>query len=106
MTPEHGPRRGQAGRGPGIHGTGDLVQSRDRRVLAWWCDTLLGWGLVNVGEADSLHRVEVVQVAPEFLKAVCSRQRRGVVTKMVLTELARGVAKIMQELRQRRSAGS
>ena len=54
-------------------------------------------GLVDVREAHALHRVEVVQVAPEFLEAVRRRQRLGVVAEVVLAELAGGVAEVEQE---------
>ena len=61
--------------------------------------------LVDVGEAHPLHRVEVIEIAPEFLEAVRRRQRRGVVAQMVLAELAGVVAEIEQELGERRGAG-
>ena len=53
----------------------NLGQAGDRRVLARRGDGLLGRRLVDVGEAHALHRVEVVQVAPELLEAVRRRQR-------------------------------
>jgi hypothetical protein len=37
----------------------------------------------------------VIKVTPEFLKAVRRRQRRGVVAKMVLSELSGGIAEIV-----------
>ena len=64
--------------------------------------------LVDVGEAHLLHRVEVIEIAPVFLEAVRRRQRVGVVAEVVLAELARGVAEIVQELGDRtgcRAAG-
>ena len=61
-------------------------------------------GLLDVGEAHLLHRVQVVEVAPILLEPVCSRQRGGVVAQMVLSELARGIAEIAQEDGQCRSA--
>ncbi len=73
--------------------------------LARRTDGLLGRALVDVGEAHPLHRVQVVQVAPELLEAVRGRQRLGVVAQVVLTELAGGVAEIQQELGERRGAG-
>ena len=76
-------------------------KSRDRRVHARRGDGLLGRGLVEVGEAHALHRIEVVQVTPVFLEAVRRRQRVGVVAEMVLTELAGVVAEIEQELGDR-----
>ena len=69
----------------------------DWRVLARRSDALLGRGLVDVGEAHLLHCVEVIEVAPVFLEAVCRRQRRRVVAEVVLAELAGGVAEITQE---------
>ncbi len=64
-----------------------------------------GWGLVDVREAHALHRIEVIQVAPEFLEAVRGRQRVGVIAEMVLAELAGVVAEIEQEFGERRGAG-
>ena len=64
-----------------------------------------GRGLVDVGEAHLLHRVEVIEIAPVFLEAVRRRQRLGVVAQVVLAELAGGVAEIEQELGERRRAG-
>ena len=105
FAPEHRARRRQAGRGLGVHGAGDFRQARDRRVLARRSDGLLRRGLVDVGEAHPLHRVEVIEIAPEFLEAVRGRQRVGVVAQMVLAELAGVVAEIEQELGERRRAG-
>ena len=51
-------------------------------------------GLVDVGEAHPLHRIEVIEIAPELLEAVRRRQRVGVVAEMVLAELAGRVAEI------------
>ena len=61
--------------------------------------------LVDVGEAHPLHRVQMVEIAPELLEAVRGRQRVGVVAQMVLAELAGGVAEVVQELGERRRAG-
>ena len=102
---EHRPRRRQAGRGQRIDRPGDLRQAGDRRVLAGRRDGLLGRRLVDVGEAHPLHRVEVIEVAPELLEAVRGRQRLGVVAEVVLAELAGVVAEIVQELGERRRAG-
>ena len=98
--------RRQANRCPGIHRAGNRGKTRDRCVDARRGDGLLGWGLVDVGEAHALHRVEVIQVAPEFLEAVRGRQRVGVVAQMVLAELAGVVAEIEQDLGDRRGAGT
>ena len=61
--------------------------------------------LVDVGEAHLLHGVEVIEVAPELLEAVRGRQCVGVIAQVVLAELAGVVAKINQELGERRGAG-
>ena len=105
LAPDDRARRHQAERGFLIHGAGHLGEAGDRRVLARRRDALHGRGLVDVGEAHLLHRVEVVEVAPVFLEAVRRRQGRGVVAQVVLAELAGGVAEIEQELGERRSAG-
>ena len=102
---DHRTRRRQAQRRLRIHGAGHLGQARDRRVLARRHDGLLGRGLVDVGEAHPLHRVEVIEIAPELLEAVRGRQRIGVVAQVVLAELAGVVAEIEQELGERRRAG-
>jgi hypothetical protein len=52
-----------------------------------------------------LHRVQVVQIPPELLEAVRRRQGVRVVAQVVLAELARVVAEVAQELRERRCAG-
>ena len=57
------------------------------------------------GKLTLLHRIEVIEIAPEFLEAVRGRQRVGVVAEMVLAELAGVVAEIEQELGERRRAG-
>ena len=103
---QHRTRRRQADRGPRVHRAGNRGKTRDRRVDARRRDGLLGRGLVDVGEAHTLHRVEVVQVAPELLEAVRGRQRVGVIAEMVLAELAGVVAEIEQELGDRRRAGT
>ena len=61
--------------------------------------------LVDVGEAYALHRVEVVQVTPELLETVRSRQRLDIVAEVILAELAGVVALVEQKLRDRRRAG-
>ncbi len=57
----------------GIDGAGTSGRARDGSVLARWSDALLGRALVDVGEAHTLHRVEVVEVTPVLLKAMCRR---------------------------------
>src|SRR5262249_10053977 len=64
LAPQDIAWRRQTGRGLGIHGAGNLGNAGDRRVLARRRDGLLGWGLVDVGEAHALHGVEVVEIAP------------------------------------------
>src|SRR5260370_41616050 len=104
MAPEDWPPRREARRGSGIHCAGDLGEAGNWRILAWRSDALLGRSFVDIGEADPLHCVQVIQIAPELLEAVCSRERCSVIAKVVLAELARGIAEIMQEFRKRRSA--
>jgi hypothetical protein len=84
-----------------VHGN-----ARDRRVLAGRRYRLLGGRFVNVLEAHLLHSIEVVQVAPVLLEAMCCWQGLGMVTQIVLAELASSVAKIQQELGERWCAGS
>ena len=84
---------------------GTSGKARNGRILAWRRNRLLGGRLVDVREAHALHRVEVIQVAPEFLEAVRGRQRVGVVAEMVLAELAGVVAEVEQELGERRVPG-
>ena len=57
---------------------------------------------VDVGEAHLLHRIEVIEIAPEFLEPVRGRQRIGVIAEVVLAELAGRVALVEQELRDAR----
>ena len=52
--------------------------------------------MVDVGKADLLHGIEVIQVSPVLLKTMCCRQRVGVVAQMVLAKLARRVAQIVR----------
>ena len=108
MAPQHRARRRQTGRGRRVHGVRIVGDAGDRRRLA-----RRGHGhlrrvrllIVDVHEADLLHRVEMVEVAPVFLEAVRGRQRLDVVAEMVLAELARVVAEIEQDLGERRRAG-
>ncbi len=89
-----------------IDGARYVRDAGDRRVLAWRGYALHGRALVDVGEAHALHRIEVIQIAPELLEAVRGRQCVGVVAKMVLAELTGVVAEIEQELGERRGAGT
>src|SRR5208337_3449133 len=91
VAPDDRPRRRQAGRGPRIHGAGNLGAAGYRRVLARWCDALHSGAAIDVREADLLHGVEVIKIAPVLLEAVRGWQGRGMVAKVVLAELAGGV---------------
>ena len=73
--------------GPERPGTGVFLQGGTIACI--------GRALVDVGEADALHRVEVIEIAPEFLEAVRRRQSVGVVAEMILAELAGVVAEIV-----------
>ena len=105
LAPQHVARRRQANRGSRIDRARHFRDAGDRRVPARRRNRLLGRGLVDVREAHALHRIEVIQIAPEFLEAVRGRQRVGVIAEMVLAELAGVVAEIEQEFRDRRRAG-
>src|SRR4029450_7116431 len=83
----------------------DWRDSGDGNLRAWRRDGLLGRSFVDVGKAHALHGVQVVKVAPEFLEPVGRRQSVGMITQMVLAELAGGVAEIQQELGEGRCAG-
>jgi len=63
------------------------------------------WSFVDVGETHPLHGIQMVQIAPELVEAVGSRQRVGVVAQMVLAELAVVVAEVAQEPGERRRPG-
>src|SRR5262249_21237197 len=92
-------------RAPGAAGSGRLwswgpppqaLPAGDGGVLAPRRHPLLGLRPVYVREAQSLDGVEVVEVAPELVEAVGGRQGLGVVTQVVLAELAGVVAEIAQ----------
>ena len=91
---------------------GTSCETLDRGVLTGWNNGLIGRRLIDVGEADPLHGVEVIQVAPELLEAVCRWQRRRFIAEVVLAELAGVVAEIQQEFcyrgraRQQRTGGT
>ncbi len=101
-TGEYRSRRHHAQSSLLIHRTRNLGEAAYRGVFAGRDNGLIGRGLVDVGEANALHGVQVVEVTPEFLEAVRRRQRCRVVTQVVLAEFAGGVAQIEQELGQRR----
>ena len=99
-------RRNQRDIRPWINRARGRCQALDRRVESRRRDALLGRRLVDVREAHLLHRVEVVQVAPVFLEAIGCRQRLGVITQVVLAELAGRVAEVEQRPGDGRRAGS
>ncbi len=105
-APEHRARRRQTGRRFGIHGAWNLRHAGDQRVLARRSDALRVRVLVDVGEADLLHRVQVIEVAPILLESVRCREGLGMVAEVVLAELAGGVTEIQQELGERRGSRS
>src|SRR6516165_8546846 len=78
----------------GSTGAGHFRNAGDRRVLARRRHGLRGGVLVDVGEAHLLHRIEVIQIAPILLEAVCGWQCRRVVAQVVFAELACRVAEI------------
>src|SRR6478672_6977329 len=65
LAPQHWTRRRQAGGCLRIHSAGYLRDAGDRCVLAGWRETLLSWTRIDVGEAHLLHRIEMVEIAPE-----------------------------------------
>ena len=105
VAPDDRPRRRQAKARSRIHRAGNLSEAFDRSVLARRSDSLVGRSPVDVGEAHSLHRIQVIQVAPEFLEAMRRRQRLRVISQVVLAELAGVIAEVVQKLRERRGAG-
>ena len=55
-------------------------------------------GAVDIRKADTLHRVQVVEIAPELLEAMGGGQRCRFVAEVVLAEFAGIVAQVEQEL--------
>ena len=55
--------------------------------------------LLMSGKLDTLHRIEVIEIAPEFLKAVSRRQSLHVVAQVILTEFAGRITEIAQKHR-------
>ena len=104
LAPDHRARGRQAGRRSGIHGAWNFRDTRDERVLTRRSDGLRGRVFVDVGETDTLHRIQVVEVAPILLEAVRCWQRLGVVAQVVFTELTRIVTEVQQKPGQRRSS--
>src|SRR5512146_1943012 len=88
LAPENRTRRRQASGCLWIHCAWNFGYARDRCVLARRRNTLLCRTLVDVGEANLLHSVQVIEIAPELLETVGCRQRVGMVAQVVLAELA------------------
>src|SRR5262249_29258485 len=99
VAPKHRARGCQAVRGPVVHCSRELGHAWNWRVLARRCYGLDTGRLIEVGEAHLLHRIKVVEVAPVLLEAMCGRQRRRVITEVVLAELTGGVAEVVHKLR-------
>ena len=95
---QHRARGGHAHAVLRVDRAGSFRDAGNRHHLHRRHDGLLGRALVDVREAHLLHRVEVIEIAPEFLEAVRRRQRIGVIAEVVLAELAGGVALVEQEL--------
>ena len=96
VAPDHRPGRRQA-EPFSDPPRGDLSEALDRGILARRSNGLVHQSPVIVGEAHSLHRIQVVQVAPEFLEAVRCRQRLRVIAQVVLAELAGVIAEVDAE---------
>src|SRR5215470_17651952 len=79
-----------------VNGAWYIGDPRYRRVLARRRDALGRLVFEEVGEAHHLHGIEVVEVAPIFLEAMCCGQCGGVVAKVILAELAGAIAEIEQ----------
>src|SRR5947207_3433909 len=105
LAPDDRAGRRQADRRLRIHRPRDFREAGDRCVLTGRGDGLQGRGLIDVREAHALHRIQVVQIAPELVEAVGRRQRLGVVAQVVLAELAGVVAEVAQEPGERRRPG-
>ena len=91
--------------GPRINRALGRREPLDRCVESRRRDALLGWSLVDVREAHLLHRVEVIEIAPEFLKAIGRRQRLGVIAQVVLAELCGRIAQVEKRPGDGRRAG-
>ena len=89
LHPQDRPRSRHADAVLGIDLTRGFRNAGNRDHLHRRHDGLLGRAAVDVREADLLHRVEVVEVAPELLEAVRGRQRIRMIAEVVLAELAR-----------------
>src|SRR4029077_21187066 len=79
---------------------------RTRRIPARWRDGLVGGSLGDVGEAQRLPGIQVVQIAPELVEAVGGWQGISDRAQMVLAELAGVVTQIAPERRECGRAGS
>src|SRR5215470_1698835 len=95
-------RRREAGyRARGINCTWGIWKTLDRGICTRCRERLLCRGLLDVGEAHLLHRVQVIEITPKFLEAVRGRQGEALVAQVVLTKLARAIAEIKEELADR-----
>jgi len=103
--PEDRARRSQARTGLWINRARDWRDSRDWHLHTRRRNALFGRALVDIVEAHALHRVQVIEVAPELLEAVRRWQCIGIVAQMVLAELAGVVTEIQEELGERRGSG-
>src|SRR5213076_941072 len=98
LHPKDRARRGHAGAGLRVNTARWVRDPRDRNRCARRHNTLFGRALVDIWEANLLHRIQVIEVTPELLEAVRGRQGIRMVAEMVLAKLAGGVAEIQQEL--------
>ena len=89
---------------PGVHCAGHFLEALDRSVHTGWDHALHGGGAVDIRKADTLHRVQVVEIAPELLEAMGGGQRCRFVAEVVLAEFAGIVAQVEQELGEYRGA--
>ena len=95
LHPEDRARRGHAGAVLGVNSPGGLGMPGIGIVLHGGTTVLFGRALVDVREAHLLHRIQVIEVAPELLEAVRRRQRIRMIAEVVLAELAGGVAEVV-----------
>ena len=73
LAPDHRARWRQAGRRLRVDCSGNLRRPGIGVFLHGGDDALLGRALVDVREAHALHRVQVIEVAPELLETVRRR---------------------------------
>ena len=106
LHPQDRPRSGHADAVLGVDLARRVRDAGNRNHLHRRHDGLLVRAAVDVREAHLLHRVQVIEVAPEFLEPVRRRQRIRMIAEVVLAELAGGVAEVEQELGEARRAGA